>query len=259
LSLKKNVHYFQELTNNAWPAKCFFFLNGWILRFSDGVFDRANSVLPLQYFGSNIKNDIQRTEKIYQNKGLDVIFQIPEFTMPLDLDKHLECKGYRIKSPTTVMRLGTNSLHNLELPYNYHFSVISSDINEEWLKAINQFSKQSQRRAQLQESIIRRITIPKKYFYFFKSNKNIIGLTLGVFEKGTLGIYSFVVDPMFRRNGIGTALISYIISWCQEREINTIYLQVEKDNYPALKLYEKIGFQSIYDYHYRIKEVHRKL
>jgi hypothetical protein len=161
LTLKEKVLYYQELTNNAWPAKGFFFLNGWILRFSNGIFSRANSVLPLRYSGSDIKSDILRTEKIYYKKGLNVIFQIPEYIMPLNLDKVLETEGYSVKSPITVMVLKTKTQEIAEPPDNYYFSVISSDIEEQWLKTIQLLLKQSPRRAQFQEAVIRRITIPE--------------------------------------------------------------------------------------------------
>jgi hypothetical protein len=103
MSIKDNVLLFQELTNNAWPAKEYFFIHGWILRFSDGFFSRANSVLPLHYFGSDVEEDIHNVERIYRNKGSFVIFQIPDYTMPSNLDSSLESLGYGIKSPTTVM------------------------------------------------------------------------------------------------------------------------------------------------------------
>jgi GNAT superfamily N-acetyltransferase len=239
LSLKEKVLFYQELTNNAWPAKGFFFLNGWILRFSNGVFSRTNSVLPLRYFGSDIKNDILRTEKIYHKKGLNVIFQIPDYMMLLNLDEVLETEGYNVKSPTTVMILKTKTQEIAELPDNYYFSIISSDIEVQWLKTIQFFLKQSPKRAQFQEAVIRRITILDKFFYFIKSNTHTVGVTLGVYERGNLGIYSFVVDPKLRRKGIGTLIMSYIIKWCQENSIKTIYLQIEKKKITPRLIYTK--------------------
>jgi hypothetical protein len=44
---RDEVIFVQEIANNCWPAKEYFFLNGWILRFTDGATSRANSVIPL--------------------------------------------------------------------------------------------------------------------------------------------------------------------------------------------------------------------
>ncbi|MFX0051323.1 MAG: GNAT family N-acetyltransferase [Candidatus Hodarchaeota archaeon] len=255
MSIKEKVLVFQELTNNAWPAKEYFFVYGWILRFSNGFFSRANSVLPLHYFGSDIEEDIHTVERIYRNKGLNVIFQIPDYTMPLNLDSKLENLGYNIKSPTTVLVSVINTFRNIELLQEYNYTVSSDEIDRSWLNANHFFSNQTHEKRQAKEAIIGRISIPKKIYFTMRSDEKIVGVTLGVLERGILGIYSFVIDPKLRRKNLGSSLMNYVINWCRESSIYQIYLQVEKDNIPALGLYKKIGFQSIYSYHYRIKKI----
>jgi ribosomal protein S18 acetylase RimI-like enzyme len=86
-------------------------------------------------------------------------------------------------------------------------------------------------------------------------DEKIVCVTLGVLERGNLGIYSFIVNPKMRRKKLGSSLMNYVIKWCRKSSIYQIYLQIEKDNIPAIGLYKKIGFQSIYSYHYRIKKI----
>ncbi|MFX0171364.1 MAG: GNAT family N-acetyltransferase [Candidatus Hodarchaeota archaeon] len=254
MSIKQKVLVFQELTNNAWPAKEYFFINGWVLRFSNGFFSRANSVLPLYYFGSDIEEDIHNVERIYRNKGLNVIFQIPDYTMPSNLDSKLEFFGYNIKSPTTVMVSVIDTSRNIELLQEYNYTVSSNEIDKTWLKTNHFFSNQTKEKKQAKKAIIGRIEIPKKFYFTMSSNEKIVGVTLGVLERGILGIYSFIIDPKMRRKKLGSSLMNYVIKWCRESSIYQIYLQVEKDNIPALEMYTKIGFQSIYNYHYRVKK-----
>lgn len=255
MSIKEKVLFFQELTNNAWPAKEYFFVNGWIIRFSNGFFSRANSVLPLHYFGADIKEDIHTVERIYKSKKLNAIFQIPDYTMPTNLDSNLEFLDYSVKSPTTVMVSVIDTLRNMELLQEYRYTVTSDEIDKEWLKANNLFSRHTQEKNQAKEAIIGRIRIPKKFYFIMSREEKIVGVTLGVHERGNLGIYSFVVDPKQRRKKFGSSLMNYIIKWCKKLSIYQIYLQIEKDNVPALEMYKKIGFQSIYSYHYRIKKI----
>jgi ribosomal protein S18 acetylase RimI-like enzyme len=255
MSIKEKVLVFQELTNNAWPAKEYFFVNGWILRFSNGFFSRVNSLLPLYYFGSDVEEDIQNVERIYRNKGLNVIFQIPDYIMPTNLDDKLEFLGYTIKSPTTVMVSVIDTLRNMEILKEYNYTVSSNVIDKTWLKANHFFSNHTQEKRQAKEEIIGRIKIPKKFYFIMSSDEKIVGVTLGVLERGFLGIYLFVIDPKMRRKKLGSSLMNYVIKWCRESSIYQIYLQVEKDNIPALEMYKKIGFQSIYNYHYRIKRI----
>jgi ribosomal protein S18 acetylase RimI-like enzyme len=175
--------------------------------------------------------------------------------MPTNLDSNLEFLGYSVKSPTTVMVSVIDTLRNMKLLQEYRYTVTSDEIDKKWLKANNLFSRQTQEKNQAKEAIIGRIKIPKKFYFIMSSDENIVGVTLGVLERGNLGIYSFVVDPRMRRKKLGSSLMNYVIKWCRKSSIYQIYLQIEKDNIPALEMYKKIGFQSIYSYHYRIKKV----
>ncbi|MBY9001315.1 MAG: hypothetical protein KGD64_10395 [Candidatus Heimdallarchaeota archaeon] len=77
--MKDRVSHLQELSNNSWPAKNILLLNGWIIRISEGVTNRANSVLPLRYSGTNVHEDIKEVENIYSSNNLPVIFQVPDY------------------------------------------------------------------------------------------------------------------------------------------------------------------------------------
>jgi [ribosomal protein S18]-alanine N-acetyltransferase len=53
---------------------------------------------------------------------------------------------------------------------------------------------------------------------------------------------SIVVDPVFRRRGIGDALLQTIIAWSCQRAARRIELEVREGNAPAIALYERTGF-----------------
>ena len=69
MTVLKEVKRFQEFLMNAWPAEQYYFLNGWILRFTKGVTYRANSVMPINYTGNStsIENDIEMVENAYKS------------------------------------------------------------------------------------------------------------------------------------------------------------------------------------------------
>jgi ribosomal protein S18 acetylase RimI-like enzyme len=50
------------------------------------------------------------------------------------------------------------------------------------------------------------------------------------------------VLPAGRRKGIGSALIERLLQTATERGLNTVWLEVIKDNFPAHKLFVKYGF-----------------
>ena len=65
ITKKNKVRKLQEIFLNSWPAKDYFFLNGWILRFTEGVTWRSNTVIPLNYHGTKktLGEDIHKVEK----------------------------------------------------------------------------------------------------------------------------------------------------------------------------------------------------
>jgi len=99
----RSILNYQELSSNAWPAKQYIFLHGWVLRVSEGVTKRANSVLPLQYTGCNVVKDVKAVEKIYKAHGLPVIFQVPDYCAPENLRKVLHSLQYTLCDETLVM------------------------------------------------------------------------------------------------------------------------------------------------------------
>lgn len=58
---------------------------------------------------------------------------------------------------------------------------------------------------------------------------------------GELGIS---VLKSYWNMGVGTALLEYLLEWAEEGKIiRKIDLMVREDNYPAISLYKKMGFQ----------------
>jgi predicted GNAT family acetyltransferase len=54
-----------------------------------------------------------------------------------------------------------------------------------------------------------------------------------------------------RRRGVARALVAAVAAWGVARGATLMYLQVERDNAVARTLYEAIGFETRYAYHYR--------
>ncbi|GKX67293.1 GNAT family N-acetyltransferase [Inconstantimicrobium mannanitabidum] len=60
-----------------------------------------------------------------------------------------------------------------------------------------------------------------------------------------LVIYTFVVHPDFLKCGVGKALIDFAVKQGIESNVKSIRLDVYEGNMPAIKLYEKCGFEYI--------------
>lgn len=60
-----------------------------------------------------------------------------------------------------------------------------------------------------------------------------------------LVIYTFVVSPFMLKQGIGKSMLDFAYSYGQSNHMKALRLDVYENNAPAIKLYEKCGFQYI--------------
>jgi len=112
---KEDIKFLQEILMNSWPAHHYYFLHGWILRFTDGVTSRANSVFPLHYTGdlNELNKDITLTEKAYQAYNLPTIFTIHDYFKPHNLTVTLLEHGYQqLGCITHTLILSAQKLRN---------------------------------------------------------------------------------------------------------------------------------------------------
>jgi len=64
-----------------------------------------------------------------------------------------------------------------------------------------------------------------------------------VFDEATLN--NLVVKKSCRGRGIGGELLETLIEICSESKLKSFTLEVNVENTPAIKLYEKFGFQNL--------------
>jgi RimJ/RimL family protein N-acetyltransferase len=85
-------------------------------------------------------------------------------------------------------------------------------------------------------------------FLVAKTKSDILGtLTFSRYSKMETrhsGDFGMSVHPDHRRKGIGNRLIKELESWAQANGICKIELQVWSNNIPAIRLYEKLGYET---------------
>jgi len=95
-----------------------------------------------------------------------------------------------------------------------------------------------------------------KAFLVAESSSKIVGYIMCRVESGfcflrrgwcRLGhIISIAVLPEFRRRGIGRSLMNEALRRLKEiYKVKEVYLEVRVSNYPAISLYEKLGFKKV--------------
>ncbi len=62
---------------------------------------------------------------------------------------------------------------------------------------------------------------------------------------GEVYITNVAVFPEFRRNGVGKALVEFLVDRMKTEKAEFVTLEVRKSNIKAISLYEKCGFQKV--------------
>jgi N-acetylglutamate synthase len=246
-----HIRLIEELAANAWPPTVVMAADGWQLRFNWGVTRRANSVLPLKLLGATpIDERIRTAEEFYRAWGGPSRFQISPDAQPAELDDILAARGYAAVMMTHVQAAPIEAVlvaTHTDAPLTV---TISETLDDDWLRTYQEAENVSDADADARAAIMRRIQ-PQTAFAQVQHNAETVAVGMGVLERSHLGLFNMVTRPAFRRQGAATALLHALAQWGVKRGVNHVYLQVTDANQPARSLYERIGFETLYTYHYR--------
>ncbi|MFN8446183.1 MAG: GNAT family N-acetyltransferase [Caldilineaceae bacterium] len=250
------VRTIESIAINAWPAEEIVPLDGWRLRAAQGVTGRANSVWSSASGEQlSLEQKLEQVEKFYQERGLPPRYQITPASLPANLDDVLAERGYEYFSRTAVMTTELTEIlsHTTPLRLNPEFEVeVSEEFDEDWFALYCQAEQVSFQTSSVRGAILQRIR-PPVAFVSLCIEGVLAAIALGVVEKEWLGIFNVETHHDFRRRGAATALARTLALWAQTQNASHAYLQVVANNSPAIALYEKLGFTTLYHYHYRIK------
>lgn len=238
----------EELAGNAVPALLWQELDGWRLRYSRGVTRRANSVLLAHHAGRfPLAEKIAHVEDFYARHGALCRFQLCPASLPTEVEATLEALGYTASPPTLVQVAPVAAL----LGRTAGQARVTAAFDELWLAAYAEGEGEtSPLKIMARRKMLGRIA-PLAGFAAAYVDGQIAAVALGVVERGHLGIFSVATRPAYRRRGLATILMGDLASWAAERGATRAYLQVFSSNSPALRLYERLGFTTLYPYWYR--------
>jgi GNAT superfamily N-acetyltransferase len=74
---------------------------------------------------------------------------------------------------------------------------------------------------------------------------NLVGMAVGLFDPAARVAYlvGMFVDPGKRRAGVGRGLVEAVESWARQVDATRIELEVNPKMMPAVRLYERCGFE----------------
>ena len=242
------IRLLEDIGADAWPAATTAWLEGWRLSLDAGVTRRANSVLPnaAQPVGG-ADALIGEVERRYRARGLCPCFKLTAAAAPADLDRRLERRGYRSEGQSLVLVADARAIAP---PHAPKVAIALDDRpTRAWLDACWPAAPYAAERS-ARQAIVERVRLPRA-FALARLEAALAGAALAVADRGWVGITAVHTLPEQRRRGVAQCLLGALAGWATEQGIERLYLQVERDNAPARRLYGGLGFTEAYSYHYR--------
>lgn len=246
--MKEKIRFFEELSFNSHPSLQTKYYDGWLLRFSEGYTNRANSVNMIYPSTIDLQTKIEECEAQYFKQGLSCVFKVTDGSDEA-LDGLLQEKGYQVVTPTALMTLDLK-----DKTFAMSECIITNQVTKEWLNTYFGLEKYSPKKCETATKMLQMIQNETLYCRIEKEGES-VACASAVIERGYVTLVNVIVDERYRGYGYGRRLCEALLSKAKEAGAHTAYLQVVQSNRVAVQLYESLGYQKEYVYWYRVKEV----
>jgi GNAT superfamily N-acetyltransferase len=232
---------------SAWPSVKTIYDGAWIWRFAHGYTKRSNSVQCLDPGDDgDAERRIARATVDFERHGVTPIFRVtplagPEITDALDHGQWVPFEESRV----LAMELADAVLD------------VDADVrlfeptDPAWHDAQTKLSGYSEANSAALRILLGLIAPEAKGVLVYGSDGEPAAAALAI-QAGGIGIYNNVVTRAdARRAGHGRALMRSALAWTRAAGATAAAIQVVSDNAPAVGLYQSLGFEEVYRYHYR--------
>jgi len=235
----------------AWPAAEVEVLGGWRLRYNHGVTNRGSSVWPGP--GEAVQpldERLDRVERFYAERGALACYQLSPICDPPHLDAVLEERGYEAYAPVSVEVADVGRIASAAPPPPELEVRCFDALPDEWFEVSGRRGRFQGRAEAVYRGMLERLR-GRAGFAQARIGGQVAAVGLAVASAPWVGVFSMLTLEGYRRMGLAEAVLDAIARWAHERGADRLYLQVEVENAPARRLYERVGFEPRYGYHYR--------
>lgn len=245
--MEQKLRFFEELSFNSHPSLQTKYYDGWLLRFSEGYTNRANSVNMIYPSTIDLQVKIEECEAQYFKQGLPCVFKMTDGS-ETGLDVLLQERGYEVATPTDLMTLDLR-----DKTFETGECIIANQVTKEWLDTYFKLENYPPKKCETATKMLEMIRNETLYCCIEKNGES-IACASAVLERGYVTLVNVIVDERYRGQGYGRRLCESLLSQAKETGSHTAYLQVVQSNRIAVKLYESLGYRKEYSYWYRVKK-----
>jgi len=230
-----------SLNSSAPPGQLLY--DGWVVRLLRGKAKRARSVNAVYESSVPLAEKIPYCERMYEAAALPALFRITPFSLPAGLDEELARRGYERFDDTAVqaMSIDCGKLDGGDAQ--------AMDLSA-WCEAVGELRRSPIGHRSSHYARLDGMPLAKRAVAI-KSQGRVLATGLTIVEGDCAGLFDIVTHEEARRQGHARNVVSSLLRLAWELGARHAYLQVQRDNEPARRLYARFGFEEKYLYWYR--------
>ncbi|KAI9638898.1 GCN5-like N-acetyltransferase [Dioszegia hungarica] len=222
--------------------------SGWLIRSSAGYTKRGNSASPLDPSTPLTEASLAGIKSKLRPPA---IIRITPLAHEED-DELLEQLGWKHLDPSIVM---TRTLDRRPPASDSTLKTsVSSAPTSSWVRGFATASNLSPSHTETFRSTLNLIRTPfiPAYITLLDQASHAVAYGQAVRSDHVVGLYNIVVSAEHRGKGYGRAVTQALLDWGRAEGATTAYLQVTVGNAVGRRMYERMGFEEAYRYHYRV-------
>jgi ribosomal protein S18 acetylase RimI-like enzyme len=236
----------QERAARAQPAERVERRGGWWLRLAPSRSWWIGTAMPHGTATRGLGPRIAGVEAWYAGHGVPARFQVTPAACPEGLDVALAERGYARHDPISL-QVATAARVLDQAPPEGPPVELARLPTPAWLDALTAVDGGD---PAAERASLARVEQPSVYASA-RVGDDVVAVGRAVADTGWVGVFGVATLPQARGRGAARAVLAALAGWAGTQGADRLYLQVECDNAPALRLYERAGFAGVCTYHYR--------
>ena len=224
-------------------------VDGWIVRFSPGKAQRARCINAVADGRGSLSEKLASCQAIYRAAGLRLLFRITPFSQPPGLDGWLAQRGYQRFGDTHVMVCGS-------LPRQSEGAVpdglsVETASSEAYAHIVGEFRDTPLAGRLAHAERLQHSPVPYHGLVLRAADGQVLACGQYAIEGDLVGLYDVFTAAPSRGQGLSRWLCAQLLVQAREQGARIGYLQVDAGNQAARAVYQRLGFDDGYHYHYR--------
>jgi N-acetylglutamate synthase len=194
---------------------------------------------------------VVRAEEFYAGHGATARFQISPGACPEGLDRFLAERGYRRHTLMSLQVASTAQVRE-QAPAGARRVRLDDRPTRTWFDVWRVVHGQAGD-PRSEWDVLARVARPGVYACALIGD-DVVAVGRAVADAGWAGVFGMATLAEARGRSAARSVLAALADWAGTNRADRMYLQVERDNIPALRLYERTGFTEACGYHYRAAE-----